>query len=281
MQKLSVPLILQTLFVIALAVFVVSIESVYDLKNKPTQFSINTDMPAYILPERLLPYLHFGFKNIFADYYWVSIIQNSGLSVANPTLFLRYYDNIGTLDPHFSYPYTFAVLWFPSKKIPGSIETIVPLAERGMKNNPDNWEIPYYLAFQYQIIERSFDKTGKYLGIAASKPDVPLTVQSAYRGYLKRLNRDQDFSEELLKIAFETAQSESLKKFAGDQLLLSYFEKALTKGVVEYKKKYSYFPSDITELTKKHILDIPPLYGTLFEVLYNNKTGEVAINLKK
>ncbi len=281
LPKSAVPVVLQSIFILGLVALGVAIQSVYDVKNKPTKLEIiNADMPKYILPEKLLPYLHFGFKNVFADYYWITIIQNSGLSVQNINLFIHYYDNIGALDPHFSYPYVFAVLWLPSKKIPGSLEAVVPLAERGIKNNFDSWEIPYYLAFQYQMINRSFDKTGKYLGIAASKKDVPLTVQSAYRGYLKRINRDEDFSEELLKVAYETAQSSSLKKFAGDKLLLSYFEKAITKGVTEYKKKYGYFPSTITELSKKHILDIPPEYGTLFDVSYSNQTGEVSVALK-
>ncbi len=281
LSKPAVSVVLQCFFVAALGILVVTIQSAYDVKNKPTQIQINADVPTYILPEKLLPYLHFGFKNVFADYYWISIIQNSGLSVSDTDLFLHYYGNIGVLDPHFSYPYAFAVLWLPSKKIPGSLEAVVPLAELGMKNNKDNWEIPYYLAFQYQLIGRSFDKTGKYLGIAAAKKDVPLMVQSAYRGYLKRLNRDEDFSEELLKVAYETAESDSLKKYAGNQLLLSYFEKALTKGAKEYKKKYGYFPLDIGELTKKNILVVPPEYGTLFEVLYSNKTGEVSVSLKQ
>ena len=150
--------------------------------------------PKYVLPENLVRLLNFGFSAVLADYYWIGIIQNAGLSVKYKDLYLKYHYNISVLDPQFSYPYTFAVLWLPMRNISGTLDAVVPLAERGMRDMPNNWEIPYYLAFQYQIIERSYEKTGKYLALAASKEGVPVSVVTAYTGYLKRLNRDEALS---------------------------------------------------------------------------------------
>lgn len=234
----------------------------------------------YILPESVMSYIHFGFRNVLADYYWITAIQNSGLSIFHRNTFLNYYYNITTLDPHFSYPYTFAILWLPNKKLPGSLEAVVPLAERGISAIPDNWEIPYYLAFQYQIIEKSFDKTGKYLAIAASRKDVPDMVKNAYRGFIKRLDRDSDYSEELLKVAYETTKNVSLKRFAADQLFVSYLTKAINSSLSTYKKKYGVYPNSLEELAKVKILSVPPEYYQKFDIAYASRFGNVSITIK-
>ncbi len=237
--------------------------------------------PKYILPENFVKLVNFGFRATLADYYWVSIIQNSGLSVLDRELFLKYHYNIGGLDPQFAYPYTFAVLWLPTKNQAGTLEAVLPLAERGMKALPNNWEIPYYLAFQYQMVERSFDKTGQYLAIAASKDGVPVSVVTAYTGYLKRLNRDEDLRADLLQVAYETAKTPSLKKLIGDQLLLTYVTQAIDSAALNYKNVYGQYPIHIEELAKKNLLDLPPGYDSEFIISYNNQTGKSEASLRQ
>ncbi len=235
----------------------------------------------YILPESMVKLVNFGFRVVMADYYWISIIQNSGLSVKDKNLFLKYHYNIGVLDANFAYPYTFAVLWLPTKNQAGTLDAVLPLAERGMKALPNNWEIPYYLAFQYQIIERSFDKTGQYLAIAASKEGVPTSVVTAYTGYLKRLNRDEDLRTDLLQVAYETAKTPSLKKLIGDQLLNTYVTQALDSAALNYKNVYGQYPINIEELAKKNFINLPPGYNNEFIISYNNQTGKSETSLRE
>jgi hypothetical protein len=237
--------------------------------------------PQYILPESLVKQLNFGFRAVLADYYWISIIQNSGLSIYQKDLFLKYHYNISVLDPQFAYPYTFAVLWLPTKNRIGTTDAVVPLAERGMREIPNNWEIPFYLAFQYQIVERSFDKTGKYLAIAASKEDVPLSVMTAYSGYLKRLKRDDDLSVDLLQVAYETAKTPALKKIIGDQLLLSYVVSAVNSSALKYKEKYGVYPKDVYELAEKKFLNLPADYDSQFSITLDIKTGKAVASFRK
>lgn len=237
--------------------------------------------PKYILPENLVKLLNFGFRAVLADYYWVSIIQNSGLSIYEKDLFLKYHYNISALDSQFAYPYTFAILWLPTKNRIGTTDAVVPLAERGMRDMPNNWEIPFYLAFQYQIVERSFDKTGKYLAIAASKEGVPVSVVTAYSGYLKRLKRDDNLSEDLLQVAYDTAKTPALKKIIGDQLLLSYVVSAVNSAALKYKEKYGVYPKDVYELAEKKFLELPAGYDSLFNISFDRWTGKAVATFRE
>jgi hypothetical protein len=236
--------------------------------------------PQYILPESLVKILNFGFRTVLADYYWISIIQNSGLSIYDKDLFLKYHYNINVLDSQFAYPYTFAILWLPTKNLIGTTDAVVPLSERGMRDMPNNWEIPFYLAFQYQIVERSFDKTGKYLAIAAAKEDVPVSVVTAYSGYLKRLKRDDSLSDDLLRVAYETAKTPALKKIIGDQLLLSYVVSAVNSSALKYKEKYGIYPKDVYELAEKKFLNLPDEYDSQFSISFDRQSGEAVASFR-
>ncbi len=267
------------LFFILLLLGIFSLQKRYDaLYAHP--WSIVQSSTAYLFPEQIVPYLSFGFTNLVADYYWINAIQDMNLRSTNIGLYISYFYNISTLDQKFAEPYSFAIYIIPSKKIPILLDYILPLAERGMKNLPDNWQIPYYLGFQYQIVKKSYTEGLHYISIAAVKPNVPQEVVSAYRGYLSRSIRDDKVDSTLIKVILKTSESENLKNEARKDLAAEYFTKVLKHGISEYRVRYHAFPSKIEDLVTMKFIALPTDFFEKLTVDYNKWTGAVLVTFK-
>jgi tetratricopeptide (TPR) repeat protein len=63
---------------------------------------------------------------------------------------------ITDLDPQFRYAYIFAAI-ITAQDL-GSLETGIGLLEKGIRNNPDDWLLPFQLGFLHYVYARDYDR---------------------------------------------------------------------------------------------------------------------------
>jgi hypothetical protein len=249
---------------------------------------IFTTETRYILPATIVKNFSFGFKNVLADLYWVKAIQDFSIWDGKDSFYLQEYENIATLDPRFSYSYILGILTFTSKSVtdksidPSLLESIEPIIQVGIKNIPDNWEIPFYLGTGFQLIKNP-ERALHYLKIAASQPSAPTRVSEAYKSYLKNTITGEAASRLFIKTIYETTESETTKKILEEGVMVNDLTDILTTVVNNYKTKYGFFPASIDELINHKM--IKPGSGSeiqkRFNIRINQQTGEVKITAKK
>jgi hypothetical protein len=255
------------------------LQHAYD-KKYPHPWS-ELSQETYIFPEKVLPHVSFGFRNLFADYYWVKSIQDLTIKGQNFPLYLQYFFNMTTLDPRFEQSYVFGVYMLPSEHHHEIFNLIVPLADRGIANLPNSWQIPYYLGFQYQLIFRDYTNALKYISLSASRKDAPTQVLHAYRGMLTRTLKDDTVTSSLLKVVLQTSESESLKEFVKKDLVLDYLKRGIEKGIVAYQQKHGVFPKNISDLENEKLVTLPADFYTKIAVHYDAKKGSVTLAFKE
>ncbi len=160
-------------------------------------------------------YLHIvsaGFREFLADVYWIRTVQYFGRrtdfddiplilarlkteKVVSPKFYeirernrvkFRYlYDlcNVITeLDPYFLDAYTFAGLFLSFKLDRPDLS--IKILEKGLKNIPDNWQIPYHLGFNYYFYIENKEKAVDYFMKAGEMTGCPPGVISLAQGIL-------------------------------------------------------------------------------------------------
>lgn len=237
------------------------------------------EIKKYVLPSSFVSNFSFGFKNILADMYWISIIQDLPGWNHKDSFYIQEYKNLVTLDPKFSYPYLFGVLTVSTKLHPGSTEMIEPIANIGIQSLPYNWEIPYYLGVQFNLI-KNYDKALHYIEIAATRPIIPDVVRSVYRAYAKKTLTGDAASRAFIKTIYDTTESKTTKKIIEEGMVISDMTQIVKNVSEKYKIKYGKYPSSFQELINKEMIRVTPGLQEEFRVTINQNTGEVEITPK-
>ncbi len=239
-------------------------------------FRLNAPVHKFVLPAPIVHHTAFGFRNILADYYWVTAIQDLNKWDRFDTYYPEYFRIISTLDPKFAYPYIMAALTVPSRKNPEeSLGWLSVITERGMRALPLNWEIPFYTGVQYHAIEKSFERATHYMEIAAQTPDSPDVTRQAYGIYLLRGATDYQRSRALFTAIYETASNESSRVVAGEQIALLDLVETLNQGVITYKAIHHVLPRSVNALVDEGIVSVPAGVVEQHGITLDNQTGKV------
>ncbi len=116
-----------------------------------------------------------GYEQLIADIYWLSFISYEGSGAQrSQDKYSKSYDYLNlitSLDPKFLQAY-----WFTAFSI-GDEQRRPDLADqilqRGIKENPDNWSIPYIAGINAYLYWHDEAKAAKYYRMAARFPEAP------------------------------------------------------------------------------------------------------------
>lgn len=253
------------------------LQGTYDkAANSSALLDVKTEK--HVLPASILKYISFGFNNVLADYYWVSIIQDFAGWDRTETFLLDEYKNLITMDPKFAYPYLFGILTVPSKAEPDSINLIVPIAESGMTSLPYNWEIPFYLGTQYQVI-KNFERAYYYVEKAASLPITPTIVTNVYNSYKKRALTQDSATRSLIQAIYETTDSETTREIIRDSIILDDVKYVLSRIIVDYKIRFETYPSSLDTIIDAGMLQIDEALRERLVVTISPKNGALTVEL--
>lgn len=226
-----------------------------------------------------------GYEQPAGDIIWLKVIQVLGEETVTPKAYNWVYhalDVVTTLDPKFSYVYqlggvTLAVL-------AQQPELSNKLLLKGFKENPDVWQIPFYIGFNYFFYLQDYKLAAEYMARASALPGRPEYLPKlAARLYVQ--SGDPDVAIEFLSRMHKESTDEKVRVNILNRLKEVIVERdiRMLEGLVKkYKEATSVYPSDLTDLiTKGFINNIPnepfggrylinPVNGTV----YSNKVKE-------
>lgn len=136
-----------------------------------------------------------GFDRLIADIYWLIFIQYYGDSRCRDDHFRHapdYIELVVHMDPHFIRPYWFAS--FVLSEDLKQVERADDILREGIKNNPNDWSIPYIAGFNQYLYADNPKKAAYYYRIAGKVPGAPSWLNAQARileldipSYLKKV----------------------------------------------------------------------------------------------
>jgi tetratricopeptide (TPR) repeat protein len=183
-----------------------------------------------------------GYRNLAADAIWLEFIQYYGEHRLTDQKY-RYLSHIlevlTDLDPRFVSGYTYGALLLVTDV--GDSVRGRALLEKGMKNMPQAWQIPFWAGFLNYIYLRNFAEAGKQFAKAASLPNAPPSC-FRFAGYVAQKVKEEDVSLAIL----EEVLAKSRNKY--EQEVIRYYImkihlKRLNEATEAYTEKTGKLPS--------------------------------------
>lgn len=116
-----------------------------------------------------------GFDRLVADLYWLEFVQYYGdkdaCVVDKYSKAPAYLNLVTRLDPHFVQPFWFASFILRAEL--GLKREARELLDWGVKENPDNWKLPYIAGFNAYLYDKDEKKAAAYYRMAAARKDAP------------------------------------------------------------------------------------------------------------
>jgi tetratricopeptide (TPR) repeat protein len=112
-----------------------------------------------------------GYRDLAADVLWFEMVQYYGgyrMGENDLALFVHLVDVITDLDPQFVYAYIFGALIIAQDL--GQFERGIGFLEKGVRNNPDDWWLPFQLGFLHYVYVRDYAQALVYFEKAARLP---------------------------------------------------------------------------------------------------------------
>jgi tetratricopeptide (TPR) repeat protein len=274
-QYLAIPLIA------ALALFIYIIQyqvvSYKGIEQKIEEF-MSLPKGEYLKPAVM------GFEQIAADIIWLRAIQVIGEDTVTPKGYDWIYhalDVVTTLDPKFAYAYqlggvTLSVLG----KAPEKSNTLLL---KGMRENPEIWQIPFYIGFNNFFYLNDYGSAAEYMAKASELPGHPAYLPKlAARLYVQA--GDPDVALEFLLRMYKETADEKVRATLGQRIkevIVERDAKFLEEAIKRYKDVYKAYPERLIELVERGIItELPhePLGGYYY---FNPEDGRVYSSVVK
>lgn len=227
-----------------------------------------------VLPVKATQRINMGFDNVLSDFFWLQAIQYLGVGITrggHPALPIML-ENATTLDPDFEYPYIFSILILPGE---GHIEEAIKISEKGIKNVPNSWQIPYYSALSiYQIQLKNYEKASELVELASTKPDAPESL-FFIAGVLRSRTNDKVKAYYSWKVIAESTKNEYSKERA--KTFLEHYEIIfyLEELIKQYSSKYGTNPETLQDLIRVGYLKEIPADPLDRGFIYKKEIGEI------
>jgi tetratricopeptide (TPR) repeat protein len=220
-----------------------------------------------------------GYHHLGADILWLRLIQVIGKKRNSADEYEWMYhalDVITTLDPQYAYAY------YAGGVILGDLanrpDLSIRLLERGVKANPEVWNIPFLLGYNYYFLIGDPDKGAEYIMEAARRPDGP----SYLPGLATRMAAEAgnpDTALAFLEARLTDTQDPEMREILAYRLKEVIIERdlrILESAVGAYRTQYRTFPATITDLVAAGALPILPQEPFGGDYQLDSKTGSVS-----
>ncbi|HSN91635.1 MAG TPA: tetratricopeptide repeat protein [Anaeromyxobacteraceae bacterium] len=215
---------------------------------------------AVVPPAPVLRFLSLGHPTLAANLYWLRTVQYVGEPRANRRGWERLLplaDLVTDLDPGHGYAYQVAGIILGSV---GRVAESNAILEKGMRNVPDRYILPYLRAFNAFYYDGDFALAGKYVEMAANAPGAPSHLrQNVLAMYVKGGRADAAVA--FLSHALEAAEDEESRKAIQGQLDQARFEREAARvdeAVAAYRARYGLAPPSVELLVAEGLLPALP-----------------------
>lgn len=225
-----------------------------------------------------------GYEQLAADIVWLQAIQVIGDETVTPDGYEWIYhalDVVTTLDPQFAYAYQLGGVTLSALgKAP---EKSNALLLKGMRENPDVWQIPFFIGFNNFFYLDEYGKAAEYMAKASELPGHPEYLpRLASRLYVQA--GDPEVALDFLLKMYEESGDEKVRESLGRRIREVTVERdarLLEEAVKKYKAVFKANPERLIELVERDI--IPKLPAEPFGGYYyfNSEDGRVHSSVLK
>jgi len=249
----------QTAAVLAATIFVAlggSIALLHEIDRMREGATLEESL--YIPSPRVLRALSLGYTGLMADIYWTRVVQYFGSKHrANATqykLLAPLLEITTTLDPHLIVAYQFGSTFLAQKPPEGAgdPQASVALVEKGIRENPNNWQLYYELGFlQYMELHdeaaaaRTFDRGSN---IPGAHPFLKVLAAS-----MAQHAGDRDLARMLWTATYENTEDAMIRANAVKHLRALKVDEDIThleEIVRQYQQRTSRLPQSMAELVQ-------------------------------
>ena len=218
----------------------------------------------------MLQKISLGYDSLLADIYWTRAVQYYGGKLhdlsRDYSLLPGLLDITTTLDPHLLVAYRFGAI-FLSEPPPGGagrVDLAIKLEERGIKANPDAWDLDANRGFLYYWHLKDYAKASAAYLDAAKNPKAP-TMMRMMAARITERGGDLDTSMAIWAQYFTSSKDPRVLKTARDHiegLQALKDERAIDALSQQYYASFGKYPTSTKELRDAGMLNGIPLDPT-------------------
>ncbi|MEX0594640.1 MAG: hypothetical protein WD157_00885, partial [Patescibacteria group bacterium] len=217
----------------------------YDAWRYYSPSVLNTSFNEFIEPQPLSPQntrlISFGATEFAANIYWLQLIQyyGGGTPYGQYRKLPELFDTVTELSPNFQQAYITGLIILPGE---GFVDQALSLGEKGQKNLPDSWEMPYYTGLVYHIYKKDYAQAGAKFNQAATFAGAPAITKLFAGIYFKEADQRKK-----AYLIFQTVVATS-----EDQYIIARAEKQLAHldGIFTLESAASIFSTPPAPLLK-------------------------------
>ncbi|HSF67535.1 MAG TPA: hypothetical protein VLA67_08905 [Nitrospiraceae bacterium] len=220
-----------------------------------------------------------GYHHLGADILWLRLIQVVGKKRNSADEYEWIYhalDVITTLDPQYAYAY------YAGGVILGDLanrpDLSIRLLERGVNANPEVWNIPFLLGYNYYFLLNDPAKGADYIMQAASRPGGP----SYLPGLATRMAAEAgnpDTALAFLEARIRETQDPEMQEvlaYRMKEVIIERDLRILESAVEAYRTQHLALPVRLIDLVVAGVLPILPQEPFEGEYRLDSKTGSVS-----
>ena len=225
-----------------------------------------------------------GYDQLVGDIIWLRAIQVIGEDTVTQKGYDWLYhalDVVTTLDPKFAYAYqlggvTLSVLG----KVP---EKSNALLLKGMKENPDVWQIPFYIGFNNFFYLNDYKTAAEYMAKASGLPGHPEYLPKlAARLYVQAGNPDTAL--EFLSRMYRETKDEKVRaslEYRIKEVIVERDVKFLEDAIRRYREAFKVYPDSIGKLVEKGVIPAIPREPFGGQYYFSPEDGKVYSSIIK
>lgn len=219
-------------------------------------FEVLEDNPLFVPNAQILQKITFGYDNLVTDLVWLQTVQYIGGNARSSDypLLSEYLDNLTDLDPQFYMPYFVAQILLPEIK---QTDQAIQISEKGLKNLPNRWEIPYYLGYIYYYYLNDYEqgalmyeKASQIPGVLSSAKRMAINLQSKANKHAVAL--------EMWIYAYEQETNPDVQELIAKKILREQNFLELEKAIQSYFQKNGFYPKNIEILVQEGLIQKVP-----------------------
>lgn len=236
--------------------------------------------PAWLPQGNVVRLVSMGQRLLLADLYWLKTVQYMGeqaLARGDWRALLPLADVVTDLDPRFGWAYQVAGSNLAG--LAGRHRDAARILEKGMRNVPDRWSLPWVYAVNKFLYERDFATAAAYARRAAEVGKRPhLALLAANLSLVVDADQEYAASEVILRESIPQAELPELRAQLEQRLVKVRTYAALSrveKAVAAFRARFVRWPVTLDELVWHGLLPALPGDPSGGELLYDAATGRV------
>lgn len=201
-----------------------------------------------------------GYDQVVADLLWLKTVQHIGekkISSQGYEWIYKAIDTVTSLDPKFQSPYEVGGLIL---SMSNKVELSNRLFTKAFENNPDAWQFPFYLGFNYLYYLKDYKQAAEWTSRAAAIKGSPYYLPLlASRLYVQA--EDPAYALEFLSRMYENTSDEKVREGLLQRINLLKAEveiRVMQQAADFFRKKTGAAPKTLGELVSSGLLKYIP-----------------------